>query len=149
MPYSAHTTKMTRSQLGRRPPKTATERAWSSPLEGGVALPFAMSETHENGPAVRLALAGELDIASCGQLQARLGRLAQAGVTVRLDLSRLEFTDSSGLHVLIDACHGSRRDGWQLEIEPALREPVRRVVELLGVDELLWPSASGAARLRP
>ena len=149
MPHSAHKTEMRRSQFGRCPPTTASERASSSPLEGSVAVPFAMSETHENGPSVRLALAGELDIASCGLLQARLGRLAQAGVTVRLDLSRLEFTDSSGLHVLIDACHGSRRDGWQLEIEPALREPVRRVVQLMGVDQVLWPSASVAAPLRP
>ena len=104
-----------------------------------MPLAIAMSETRTSGSEVALALTGELDLASCGPLQTRLTQLAAAGVMVRLDLSRLEFIDSSGVHLLVDACLAARRDGWRFEVEPELGDQVRRVVELVGIARVLWP----------
>jgi anti-sigma B factor antagonist len=129
---------------GQRPPPDPV--GLESPVELGnrTGPPLTVTEDREGAQRVRLALAGELDLASRGPLEDRLGELAHAGVDVRLDLSRLEFIDSSGLHVLIDAYQTARRSGRQFEVEPTLRPPVLRVVQLIGLDRLLWPSASGS-----
>jgi anti-sigma B factor antagonist len=105
-----------------------------------------MSESRGKAGEVCLALAGELDLADCAWLEARLAKAARAGASVRLDLSGLDFIDSSGLHVLIDACHAARRGGWRLEIDPVLRQPVRRTIEIVNLDGVLWPSGSVPAR---
>jgi anti-sigma B factor antagonist len=105
-----------------------------------------MSESRGKAGEVCLALAGELDLAECAWLEARLAQAARAGASVRLDLSGLDFIDSSGLHVLIDACHAARRGGWRLEIDPALRQPVRRTIEIVSLDGVLWPTGSVPAR---
>jgi anti-anti-sigma regulatory factor len=58
---------------------------------------------------------------------------------VRLDLSELEFIDSSGLRQLITAVSEARPDGCWLDIDPRITEPVRRAVELAAVQPHLWP----------
>src|SRR5947209_16081238 len=51
--------------------------------------------------SVRLSLTGELDLASAPKLRARLAPLRARNSPVRLDLSKLEFIDSVGIHLLI------------------------------------------------
>ena len=96
--------------------------------------------------SVRLSVAGELDLASCEQLAARLEELAASQTTVHLDISGLTFIDSSGLAVLIRHARHARRDGWTLQIgRDGVQRQVERVIELIGADEILWPPrASGA-----
>lgn len=102
---------------------------------------FQMREVLDDPDAVRLALSGELDLAVADMLGDRLRMLRNEGYAVRLDLSELEFIDSSGLRELIIAVTESRSSG-RLEIDPQMAGPVRRTVELAGLDSHLWPESS-------
>jgi anti-sigma B factor antagonist len=98
-----------------------------------------IEERSDDDGSVRLALGGELDLAVVDALDARLVKLKRARRRVRLDLAELEFIDSTGLHELILAVADAERDGWDLEIDPHVSEPVRRVIELTGLRTLFWP----------
>ena len=100
---------------------------------------FRMREVSDDPAAVRLALTGELDLAVADMLGDRLWMLGNAGNAVRLDLSELEFIDSSGLRELIIAVSESRSNGWRIEIDPRMTEQIRRTIELAGVRSCLWP----------
>jgi anti-anti-sigma factor len=102
-------------------------------------IPFQMEEHFEDGYRLRLALVGELDVAVVKQLADRLHELRKGGYTVRLDLSRLEFIDSTGLRELITEMSDSRRDGWNLEIGEELTDQVARVIDLVGARAYFWP----------
>ena len=91
---------------------------------------FHIDECDEEG-RVRLSLAGELDRGSMPLLEDRLTRLRAKKRAVRLDLSKLEFIDSTGLRLLIRAVGDARTDGWQLQIEEALSPTVRRLFKLV------------------
>jgi anti-anti-sigma factor len=79
---------------------------------------------------MRLALSGELDIATARRLRERLHQLKEAGSHVRLDLSRLQFIDSAGAHALAEALAESRADHWRLEVEPTMSHQVRHFIDL-------------------
>ncbi|HEY2771321.1 MAG TPA: STAS domain-containing protein [Solirubrobacteraceae bacterium] len=103
-------------------------------------LPQFRIEEHRDGDgALRLAVHGELDLTVAGQLQARLRDLQREGASVRLDLSKLDFIDSSGIRVVTLAALDARRDGWDLEVLRELPPTVRRPFELLGMQAALWP----------
>jgi anti-anti-sigma factor len=89
---------------------------------------------------VHVSVSGELDVAVVERLQQRLDSLARPGETVVLGLSELSFIDSSGLNVIVTAFRQAQRDGWELRVEPNLSAPVLRVVKLMGLDAIFWPS---------
>ena len=100
---------------------------------------FEMREQREERDAVRLSLTGELDLAVAEQFRARLQALAREHTAVVLDLSDLQFIDSTGIHVLVTYFNHAAHDGWDLRADPDLTSPVRRVIELVGLDHVLWP----------
>lgn len=102
-------------------------------------LDFEMHEQRSGSGAVRLSLAGELDLAVAEQLRTRLQALAHRHTTVTLDLSDLRFIDSTGIHVLITHFNHAAHDGWELRIDPNLTSPVRRVIKMVGLEPILWP----------
>jgi anti-sigma B factor antagonist len=104
---------------------------------------FAMREDEQDDGVLRLALTGELDLQGTNQLNARVQELRSAGVALRLDLSRLEFIDSSGLNALISAAHAARSNGWRLEVDRTVQPQVERVIELVGAVPYIWPSDTG------
>jgi anti-sigma B factor antagonist len=97
---------------------------------------FQIHETEQDGWR-RLQVTGELDLASAPSLQERLNQLRAEKRLVRLDLSQLEFIDSTGIHLLIRAIIDSRQDSWQLEVERDLSPQVERVLKLAHVDKLI------------
>ncbi len=99
---------------------------------------FSMLEDWDADGALRLMLLGELDLTVADQLERRLERLRAVGTSVRLDLSELSFIDSSGIRVVIRARLDATRDGWALDVDPHVNEIVRRPLELLGLDDVLW-----------
>jgi anti-sigma B factor antagonist len=103
---------------------------------------FRMTETATSDAGVRLALYGELDIAVAEPLRECLARLHQDGVPVTVDLSAVEFMDSSGLSVLIEALRNSRRDGDQLTVAPEISRQVARLLDVASVGRMLWPAAA-------
>lgn len=80
--------------------------------------------------AVIVEVVGELDIASAGELErAVLEAEADAPGRLVVDLSGLEFMDSTGLHVLLAAARRARDGGPQLILRRG-PQPVQQVFEL-------------------
>lgn len=94
---------------------------------------FEILENRDAG-GLRLSLKGELDFASTRVLDDRLTRLRAKKKAVRLDLSNLEFIDSTGLHLLIRALGDARSNGWRLEIEREVSPMVERLFKLVHFD---------------
>ncbi len=103
-----------------------------------MAPQFWMDQALDADGALRLMLLGELDLTVAEQLETRLKELQAAGTSVRLDLSELSFIDSSGIRIVVRARLDANRDGWLLDVDPHVSEIVRRPLELLGLDEVLW-----------
>ena len=97
---------------------------------------FEIHETRETD-WLRLTLTGELDIGSTPILENRLTSFRVKKTAVMLDLSQLEFIDSTGLHLLIRALGDARIDGWRLEIAPDIAPRVMRLFKLVHFDRLL------------
>ena len=85
----------------------------------------------------RIAVEGELDLATAEELERELLRVeAGAAQVIVVDLSGLTFIDSSGVRLLLRAHARSRADGNRLTL---LRGPaaVQRVFELTGILDVL------------
>ena len=80
-----------------------------------------------------ITASGEIDAHTAPALATAIDA---AGPEVALDLSGVEFVDSSGLRVLIDAHQRLSEGGGALRlVTPS--EPVRRLLEISGVDGYL------------
>lgn len=94
-------------------------------------------EIENSGPLVRVALSGELDISSAGQVEDRLAPIQQkAPHTLVLDLRELEFMDSTGLRLIVRADEAARAKGTRFVVVRG-PEPVHRVFEIVGLDTRL------------
>jgi anti-anti-sigma factor len=93
---------------------------------------FEVAVGEEAGGVRTLSPTGELDIGSAPRLERALLEGREPGEVVILDLSRLEFIDSTGLRVIVHAVEAAQRERWELRLRhgpPA----VRRVFEISGV----------------
>jgi anti-anti-sigma factor len=100
---------------------------------------FDVRETVDADGRIRLVLLGELDHATTEALVQRLDQLKRRGSPVLLDLSKLEFVDSSGIRSLLINIRDARRDSWELEVDPSISWQVERVVNVLGIGPVFWP----------
>jgi len=87
-------------------------------------------------------LTGELDLASAPKLADRLARLRAKKSPVRLDLSKLDFIDSTGIHLLIKTVGEARIKGWPFQIEPDVRPQVMSVFRLLQLEHFVMSAPS-------
>jgi anti-sigma B factor antagonist len=85
---------------------------------------------------VHVVLGGELDVGAVTLLDAALRRAWASSDVIVVDLRELEFIDSSGAHLIIDADRRIRRAGGQLIV---VRGPweVDWLFVLLGIDRVL------------
>ena len=92
-------------------------------------------QSHGAGPTLRLQLTGDLDVLTAHEELKRIlveGR--QAGNSVELDLSGVEFIDSSGISMLIEARkHFEGANRALVVVNPS--DAVRRVLVLTGLTE--------------
>src|SRR5947208_746479 len=97
----------------------------NTPAPGQLVIDAAADDTN-----VILALRGELDLTSAPVFEREL-RAIEATSPGRLviDLSRLEFMDSSGLRALLLARERAQADGHELALRRGPRQ-VQRVLEL-------------------
>jgi anti-anti-sigma factor len=86
---------------------------------------------------VRLSLTGELDLRTAPALEDRLASLRATKSSVTLDLSCLDFIDSTGLHLLVRMVGDARIKRWQLRIDPDVAPQVMRVFRLAHLDRFL------------
>ncbi|MGK5441860.1 STAS domain-containing protein [Micromonospora sp. URMC 105] len=101
--------------------------------------------TNTAGELLRVSVAGEVDLATSGELRAALDAVL-AGLSdtpVEVDLADVPFLDSSGVHVLLDAYALAAARGCPLVVAGDVRPVVRRVLEITGVLALLGLSPAG------
>jgi anti-anti-sigma factor len=100
---------------------------------------LATMRIRERGPVVIATVEGEVDVSNTGRILGGLteavGNAAQA---LLLDLSKLDFLDSSGVHMLYDLAErlGNRQQRFAVVIPPG--SPPRRTIELSGVEPSAW-----------
>jgi anti-sigma B factor antagonist len=102
-----------------------------------LGLRLNMSSTVD-GRAHVISLAGELDLTSCTAVETEL-RSAEAGHAERIvvDLSRLDFIDSTGIGLLVAAQRRSDEDSGRLRLIRSRSVDVDRLLELCGLDRSL------------
>lgn len=103
-----------------------------------MAVPdhFRVEVRHASDRVV-LALRGELDLASAPALQAEIEEAAGGGAPrIVLDLTDLEFIDSTGLRIMLAAHENARERGQELVLTQA-SEQVQRLLRITGVGEHL------------
>lgn len=87
------------------------------------------------GDPTTLALVGEVDPHTAPQLAEALeGLVGNGATTVRIDASRLDFIDSSGLRVLVEA-HRAMGAGKEALVVAGASPTFRRLLEVTGLDE--------------
>lgn len=80
-------------------------------------------EVAESGGWTVLRVAGEVDIATAGQLRQRLEDLTREPTKLALDLTKVGFMDSTGLGVLVATSRTLSKTGGSLAVvadQPAL-----------------------------
>lgn len=108
----------------------------SAPDPEGSALrptPFAAHVGPSSDHTVRVRLTGELDLATAPELKAILSQQLEAGNHVVLDLSVLEFIDSSGLQAILTALRAADASPGTLAISSSMAPQVHRLFEIAGL----------------
>jgi anti-sigma B factor antagonist len=98
---------------------------------------FSVEELDEAGVRV-ISVAGELDIATAPALCARLDA-SRAGRRPRLlvDLSKVEFCDSTGLRALLGAASEVRTHGGRFALVSEPGSGVARLLDVVGATEVI------------
>lgn len=114
-----------------------------------AAVRFECASKLDGWGSASLELSGELDLAVCEELEARLAEAQRTSPVVTLDLHRLTFMDSAGYAVLVRAARTSKPEAKL--ILTGCGGQVSRLLNLLGLPEKVemreGPMAS-AARTR-
>ena len=97
--------------------------------------------------------AGEIDLYTAPRLQSELaGVIANSapGSLVVVDMSGVEFCDSTGMNVLLSSLREARERGGELELA-APRPAVRKILQVTGLDSVftLVPDAAAVGLSEP
>jgi anti-sigma B factor antagonist len=106
-------------------------------------------EFSQDGDACIVALKGEVDVYTAPALRERLIEASESGsLTVVVDMTGVDFIDSSGLGVLVSALKRVRENGGQMRIVTS-KEPILKIFRITGLDRVFelsptLPEAVGA-----
>jgi anti-sigma B factor antagonist len=94
-------------------------------------------DSDTSGHTVRVRVEGEVDLSVAATFSTQLAEHCVApGRPVVLDLSALDYADTSALRALVAVTAQARAEQQSLTIASASR-PLRRVIELTGLDDVL------------
>jgi anti-sigma B factor antagonist len=83
-----------------------------------------------------VAIAGEIDLYTAPHLQSEFTRLLQDGPSrVVIDMSGVDFCDSTGMNVLLSALKRMKERGGSLHVA-APRPAVRKILQVTGLDSV-------------
>ena len=89
----------------------------------------------QNGTALEIALEGRLDTVTAPQLESELSKAMPDAETLTLDCSKLEYTSSAGLRVLLSAHKAMARKGGMKVTH--VKEIVQEVLDVTGFSAIL------------
>ena len=95
--------------------------------------PFAVGVSRLGDHEIEVAVTGELDLVSASQLQETLKRELLADNDVLLDLSDMDFIDSTGLHAIVESVRMAKSVGRKLKLSAELPAHARRLMEIVGL----------------
>ena len=95
--------------------------------------PFAVAVSRRGDHEIEVAVTGELDLVSASQLQETLKRELLADNDVLLDLSDMDFIDSTGLHAIVESVRTAKSVGRKLKLSAELPAHARRLMEIVGL----------------
>jgi anti-sigma B factor antagonist len=111
---------------------------WSRRMQGGrVPLVELKVSSRAEGDRVIVALSGEIDLYTAPRLQSQLAAALNTEHAVRLvvDMSGVDFCDSTGMNVLLGAQRMAREHGGDLELS-APRPAVRKILQVTGLESV-------------
>ena len=93
--------------------------------------------SRSQGDHIVLALAGEIDLYTAPRLQSELTSVlsAKKSAQIVVDMSAVEFCDSTGMNVLLAAHRVATERGGDLTLA-APRPPVRKILEVTGLQSV-------------
>ena len=104
--------------------------AQAGPLD---PAPFAISVAPASDHEVRVSVEGELDLVTGSELEEAVKRELLAGNDVLLDLSDMDFIDSTGLHAIVESVRTAKGVGRKIKLCPDLPQHARRLMEIVGL----------------
>ncbi len=117
----------------RLSPSASAIVAHVAPRSRAVAI--AVSILEQDGLSVRVSLAGELDLATAARVERALHEAESRFPTLLIvDLRRLEFMNSTGLHLLFKATQRACDQGRRLVLVRGPRA-VQMVFNVTGLDD--------------
>jgi anti-sigma B factor antagonist len=103
-----------------------------------MADPQVSFQVHRDSDQARLAVFGELDLASAGQLVERATELVpEARGLLVIDFSGVEFCDSAGIRALLTVRTAAERVGCAVRLTGVKDRHVRWVLHVTGLDTLI------------
>lgn len=96
-------------------------------------VPFAVAVSRLGDHEIEVAVTGELDLVSASQLEETLKRELLADNDVLLDLSDMDFIDSTGLHAIVESVRTAKSVGRKLKLSAELPAHARRLMEIVGL----------------
>ncbi len=93
-------------------------------------------ERSRRGEAVVVTPEGEIDLATMDAVRDELMAARGEAQRVVLDLRRVEFLDSCGLRLIVEAQRDADQEGWTFVVVRA-REPVQRLLDVAGLSSRL------------
>jgi anti-sigma B factor antagonist len=84
-----------------------------------------------------VTICGEIDLYTAPRLHSELAGLLAEGMPTRviIDMSGVEFCDSTGMNVLLSCLRRARERGGELEIA-APKPAVRKILQVTGLDSV-------------
>jgi anti-sigma B factor antagonist len=89
-----------------------------------------------SGPGRRIAVRGDLDLATVDSLRPALDEALEAGESTTLELSQCTFLDSSALKAIADASRRAGETGVAFTVARPSPQAAR-VLEVSGLDEIV------------
>ncbi len=97
--------------------------------------PFRV-ERSRRGDAVVVAAAGEIDLATIDAVREELTAARTEAARVVLDLREVEFLDSCGLRLIVEADRDAEKEGWTFVVVRP-RDQVQRLLDVAGLSARL------------
>ena len=106
----------------------------SNVISARDAFGVLVMRSERQGDEHVIALTGELDLSDTGRVEEELVRVEGTDAErIVIDLSGLQFIDTSGVRLVVEADVRSRRNGGRLRLVHGSR-PVQRVFEIVGLN---------------